>query len=235
MDLATALAVIGSLLLPQVVVADVLVLAGSPESVEARFPPGEFVEGRQLRLAAGEWVQVMADGKVRRLTGPGAWTFSAGQPVERTALEPVAAALKRTMSLGAVRGVIIRQSVPADVWAIDTSRDDTVCIEDAPHAVLWRPVSVGALRASIEDASNGEHGDFDWPAGKQTVAWPTDLIALKSGEYRIASGPHLRRIRMVMLGSTSNDLDLWRALAQGGCDTQLERLSATPPQPESAR
>jgi hypothetical protein len=209
-------------------VAAILVLAGSPASVEARYPPGALIDDGRVNLAAGEWIQILADGTVRRFTGPGALNARPAKPAERTALERVAAALRevamRRASLGAVRGGI-GPPTPADVWAVDTSSADTICVRGGSDVLLWRPQSKSAVRASIEEVSNSGRYVFTWPAGKETAPWPSAQVRPATGDYRIASGASPRQIRLVVLSSASDDLALWDALAQAQCYTQLERLS----------
>lgn len=200
--------------------AAILVLGASDPAVAARYHPGALIETGAVTLAAGEWLQVLFDGKSRRLTGPTGAKAAAAKPAERRILEGLQKAQARRIEFGAVRGGEGSER-PASPWLVDVGRSETVCVEAGSKPQLWRADASATLRASLEAGASGERRFFAWPAATPVVAWPAE-IPVKEGRYLFYDGlgaPRQLEVKVVAKGL--KDADLLAVLADRECLAQL--------------
>lgn len=209
--------------------AAVLVLGASGPGVAARYRPGAMVEAGTITLVAGEWISVLADGRVQRLSGPTSLRTAAAKPAERKMLESVASGLRRAQArqveFGVVRGGSVDQRA-ADPWMIDISRNDTVCVRNGVQPVLWRADANATLRMSLEDRESGARRFFTWRSGEASAVWP-EALAVRTGEFLISDSLGAsRQLRVVVVPEALQGGELLAELAEQECLTQLQGLAS---------
>jgi hypothetical protein len=209
--------------------AAVLVLGASGPGVAARYKPGAMVEAGSISLGAGEWLQVLVDGRAQRLNGPSSLKVAPPKPAERKMLETIASGLQRAQTrrieFGAVRGGTGDER-PGDPWMIDVSRNDTVCVQAGSQPVLWRADASATLRISIEDRESGTRRFFTWREGAATAAWPAEL-EVRTGDFLVSDSLGVsRQLRVIVAPEALKDAALLAELATQGCLTQLQGLAS---------
>jgi hypothetical protein len=210
--------------------AGVLILSASAPEVTARYRSGAIVDAGAIQLNPGEWLQVIVDGKTRRLSGPTSVQVKPSSALDTAVLQRISAAMDRNTSrhveFGAVRGAReVGSARPDDPWSIDISRSSVVCVTDPAKVMLWRPDPAGAMHASLEDLTNNERRYFDWPAGAAAASWPSEL-ALRGGAYifRDANGAS-KHIQIAVIDRNLKDAALLAGLAENDCWSQFGELA----------
>ena len=188
-----------------------------------------MVEAGNISLGAGEWLQVLVDGRAQRLNGPSSLKAAPAKPAERKMLETIASGLQRAQArrieFGVVRGGAGDEH-PGDPWMIDVSHNDTVCIQAGTIPVLWRADASATLRISIEDRESGARRFFTWREGAVTAAWPAELDA-RTGDFLVSDSLGAsRQLHMVVVPAALKDGALLAELAAQGCLTQLQGFAS---------
>ena len=177
------------------------------------YPVGkQLAPGAQVSLRAGDSLTVLGAAKALVLQGPGSFKIAAGGDMD---------AFSRSR-FSARRG----PPLPRGPWAIDVEQSGQVCAGAKQPISLWRSAADDEASVTITGA-NGKPVKLKWPAGSETLGWPSTL-PLKDGlTYRIAfagrSAPSEWKIASV--GALAMDRSATaEALLNRGCQAQLDLL-----------
>lgn len=217
-------------------IAGTLVLTASSPEVSSRYKPGTEISSGRIVLAAGEWVQVVSDGKILRIIGPKALNLNQTSKNEESLFARIKASLQPVWQrqeragpvFGVTRGISSSKLAP-DLWLINASRGGTVCFKSETPTKLWRPRHAAAETYTLTRA-DGAGQSFIWPAAADAVDWPTQL-PLKEGHY-VLRGPDkiARDIEMRWVGGNLSGPELLAVFGESGCMTQLERAATELPE-----
>lgn len=221
---AAAAALLIALQTPVTAQAAVLVLSASGPGVAVRYKPGAMVEAGTIMLAPGEWLQVLAEGRAQRLSGPTSLRAAAAKPAERKMLDAIASGLQRAqmrrVELGVVRGGVGDEH-PADPWMIDVGRNDIVCVQSGSRPILWRADASATVRMSLEDQGSGARRFFNWRVGATSTAWPEEL-EVRTGDFLITDSLGAsRQLHLIVVSEALKEGPLLAELADQGCLSQL--------------
>lgn len=204
--------------------ANVLVVRSSGPSAKG-YPPGRSLpDNARINLRAGDTLVVLDSRGTRTFRGPGAFSpATAVGPGTRT----VETANGRRARVGAVRSAgIVPNASPSTIWQVDVSQSSTTCLTGTNPVTLWRPEASQATTLIIA-GDRGVTRNVEWPAGRTTLAWPSDLPIADGAEYQLRTGAGAvpSRIRFRTLDSEPGDIQaVAEALIQAGCQEQLDLL-----------
>lgn len=208
--------------------ANVLVVRSTGPSAKS-YPAGRSLpDNANLTLRAGDTVVVLDSRGTRTFRGPGSFSAAtAAQAGTRT----VAAASGRRARVGAVRSAGIVPSSPTTIWHVDVTQSGTMCLANAADVMLWRAEASQPMTLAISGPGNVSR-TVEWPAGRATLAWPSDLPIANDAEYQLrAPGVAVpSRVRFKTLDARPADMTaVAEALIRNGCDEQLDLLIESAP------
>lgn len=207
--------------------ANVLVVRSSGPSASG-YPAGRsLADNARITLRGGDTLVVLDARGTRTFRGPGTFTPStAAAAGQRTAQ----AAGDRRARIGAVRSAGILPASPTTIWQVDVSQSGTICLANTSDVTLWRPDASQTATLAIS-GPRGAARTVEWPAGRTTMAWPSDL-PIAGGEYQLAQqGVAVpSRISFRTLNAAPSDMQgVAEALIRNGCQEQLDLLVDSAP------
>lgn len=206
--------------------ANVLVVRSSGPSAGS-YPAGRsLADNARITLRGGDTLVVLDARGTRTFRGPG--TFSPSTAA--AAGQRTAQAGDRRARIGAVRSAGILPATPTTIWQVDVSQSGTVCLANTSDVTLWRPDASQTASLAIS-GPRGAARTVEWPAGRTTLAWPSDL-PIASGEYQLAQqGVAVpTRISFRPLNAAPSDMQgVAEALIRNGCQEQLDLLVDSAP------
>ncbi|HET9810987.1 MAG TPA: hypothetical protein VFP53_04745 [Sphingomicrobium sp.] len=205
---------------PSASLATVLVVRAAGPSAKI-YPPGKALpESAKIKLQPGDSLMLLNTSGSRMLRGPGTFSVAGG--------EGLTAAANRRARFSAMRSGETRLN--PSPWNVDITQSGKVCVANAGKLTLWRPIAEDAIKLTIR--GNGSEQTLDWPAGKDTIAWPASMAVAGGTEYQLsqAASGDMARVTFVTLGSAPGDsISTAQSLIANGCDNQLDVLvEATP-------
>lgn len=208
--------------------ANVLVVRSSGPSAGS-YPAGRsLADNARITLRGGDTLVVLDARGTRTFRGPGTFSPStAAAAGQRTAQ----ASGNTRARIGAVRSAGILPVTPTTIWQVDVSQGGTVCLANTSDVTLWRPDASQTATLSIS-GPRGAPRTVEWPAGRTTLAWPSDLPIAGGGEYQLAQqGVAVpTRISFRPLNAAPSDMQgVAEALIRNGCQEQLDLLVDSAP------
>ena len=197
-------------------VATVLVVRASGPSAKV-YPPGKALpDNAKVKLQPGDSVILLNTNGSKTLRGPGTFAVAA-------AGGGLSTAANRRARFSAMRsGDIPLNPSP---WNLDVTQSGKLCVANPAGLTLWRPQKDDAIKLTIR--GGGTEQTLDWPAGKDTVSWPTNLPVTSGAEYQLSQpdGGDTARVTFVMLaGQPKDNVGTAQSLIANGCDNQLDVL-----------
>lgn len=197
--------------------ATVLVVRAAGPSAKV-YPPGKALpESAKVQLQPGDSLMLLNTNGARTLRGPGTFAVAASGG------EALTAAANRRARFSAMRsGEIPLNPSP---WNLDITQSGKICVADASKLTLWRPQKDDAIKLTIK--GGGAEQTIDWPAGKDTIAWPSALPVTSGAEYQLAQpdGGDMARVTFVTLANPPGDtVGTAQSLIANGCNNQLDVL-----------
>lgn len=194
------------------IAAKQIVVRSSGPSAKA-YPVGkQLAAGAQVSLRAGDMLTVLGPTKAMVLQGPGSFKVAAAadsDPFNRS-------------RFSARRG----PPLPRGPWAIDVEQTGPVCAGAKQPISLWRSESEQESSVTIAGAT-GKPVTVKWPAGKESLSWPSAL-PLKDGlTYRIKVTGRATptQWKIASLSSLAMDrLATAEVLLSRGCQAQVDLL-----------
>jgi len=186
------------------------------------YPRGKALPDQaRIKLERGDSVMLLNTGGTRTLRGPG--TFALAE----IASNPSRSAARRGRT-GALRsgGIALNPSA----WNLDITQSGKLCVLNPAQLSLWRPDSETPIKLTIR--GNGAEQTVDWPAGKDTIAWPTSLPISTGAEYQLshAETGDTARVTFVTVSNPPKDqVGTAQTLIANGCENQLDVLIETSP------
>lgn len=210
--------------------ADLVVVASSDPGLA----PGSVVKSDAvLKIPAGASVTLISGtGKTVTLKGPhsgppGTVGDGAGSADLIASLSGLLkGSEKETGALGTMRAMA-PPAPPTDPWVIDVGQSGDHCVAAAGPAMLWRGSGSQARVVSIIDLKDNSQFDADWPAGAETLAWPSKVPLADGGRYLArmkgsATATRLTVHRVPAQLPTDAHRAAW--MADKGCRLQARRL-----------
>jgi hypothetical protein len=201
-------------------VATVLVVRASGPSAKI-YPPGKALpDSAKVKLQPGDSVMLLNTSGSKMLRGPGTFAVAGS--------DGLAAAGNRRARMSAMRSGDI--PLNPDPWNLDITQSGKLCVANASKLTLWRPQKEDAIRLTIR--GGGAEQTIDWPAGKDTVAWPAALPVTSGAEYQLSQpdGGDTARVTFVTIASPLGDsIATAQSLIANGCDNQLDVLVEVSP------
>ena len=197
-------------------VATVLVVRASGPSAKV-YPPGKALpDNAKVKLQPGDSVILLNTNGSKTLRGPGTFAVAA-------AGGGLSTAANRRARFSAMRsGDIPLNPSP---WNLDVTQSGKLCVANPAGLTLWRPQKDDAIKLTIR--GGGTEQTLDWPAGKDTVSWPTNLPVTSGAESQLSqpNGGDTARVTFVMLaGQPKDNVGTAQSLIANGCDNQLDVL-----------
>lgn len=197
-------------------VATVLVVRAAGPSAKV-YPPGKALpEGAKVQLQQGDSLMLLNPTGARTLRGPG--TFPIG-----SSSEGLAAAANRRARFSAMRSADI--PLNPSPWNLDVTQSGKLCVASPSKLTLWRPQKDDAVKLTI--SGGGAERTIDWPAGKDTIAWPATLPITAGAEYQLSqsdSGDTARVTFVTLASAPSDTVATAQSLIANGCTNQLDVL-----------
>ncbi|MGZ8335504.1 MAG: hypothetical protein ACXWU1_02445 [Allosphingosinicella sp.] len=206
--------------------ASVLVVRSSGPSAKA-YPPGRSLpDNTRIVLRRGDTLTVLDARGTRTFRGPGRYNPSVAPP---RGDPPAVASASFRPRVASVRSAFYVPGNVADIWQVDAATGGTHCLAAPGAPTLWRADPSRAATVNITGA-NGASRTVAWPAGEQTMAWPTDLAVADRSEYRLrdpaVAVPTTIRFRRLSQ-APANVPAVAAALIAAGCQEQLDLLVDT--------
>ncbi len=209
--------------------AHVLVVRATGPSAKA-YPAGRSLpDNARLQLRAGDTLVILSPRGTRTFRGPGTFSASAAAP---TGPQTVQTNNGRRARIGAVRNAgIVPTATPTSIWDVDASQSGTTCLAASSGVRLWRADASQAATLNVS-GPNRSSAQVNWPAGANTLSWPTTVPIVSGGEYQLSlsGSPVPARIRVRTLNSRPADIQaVAEALIRNECREQLDLLVDTAP------
>jgi len=202
-------------------VATVLVVRAAGPSAKV-YPPGKALpDAAKIQLQPGDSVMLLNTNGARTLRGPGTFAVAGGGG-------GAAANANRRARFSAMRSGDV--ALNPDPWNLDITQSGKLCVANSGKLTLWRPQKDDAIKLTIR--GGGSEQTLEWPAGKDTIAWPTALPVTSGSEYQLsqADSGDTARVTFVTLDNPPNDsVGTAQSLIANGCDNQLDVLVETSP------
>lgn len=208
--------------------ANVLVVRSSGPSASS-YPAGRSLpDSARITLRGGDTLVVLDARGTRTFRGPG--TFSpataaaAGNRTTQTAPD-------RRARIGAVRSAGILPASPTTIWQVDVSQGGTVCLANTSDVTLWRPDSSQTASLAVS-GPGGAARTLQWPAGRATLTWPSDLPISGGAPYQLRQDGVAvpTTITFRPLNAAPGDMQsVAEALIRNGCQEQLDLLVDSAP------
>lgn len=208
--------------------ADVLVVRSSGPSASA-YPAGRsLADTTRIALRSGDTLVVLDARGTRTYRGPGNFTAAAApQQGVRTA-----EANGRRARIGAVRSAGYVASSPTTIWHVDVSQSGNMCLASTSNVMLWRPEASQTATLSIS-GPGGAMRNVQWPAGRTSVAWPSDLQIANGAAYQLRQSgspvPSTITFRTLDSAPGADMPSIAGALIRHGCQEQLDLLIDSAP------
>jgi len=201
-------------------VATVLVVRAAGPSAKL-YPRGKALpDSAKIQLQSGDSVMLLKPDGTRTLRGPGTFALaSTGAPAN---------AANRRARFSALRSGAVRLN--PSPWNLDVTQSGKLCVATANTLNLWRPEAESAIQMTVK-GSGVEH-TIDWPAGKDTVAWPASLPVTSGAEYQLSqpeSGDSARVTFVTVTNPPSDPIGTAQTLIANGCENQLDVLVEASP------
>lgn len=205
-------------------------------STAPTFAPGKMVAaGASIDLPKGAQVTLVSEsGQMVTLkgprSGPAGATATKGKDgnLVKALSRLVSSGGKETEALGAMRSAG-GTSGPGSPWMVNIGRSGKVCVAAGKGPELWRSDSASEVTLTLKGLKGGGKVSLPWPAGSQTLAWPS-AVALKDGAsymVRIKGSPTARRLTVHLVpGTLPSDAHRAVWMAEKGCKRQAKRLLA---------
>jgi hypothetical protein len=197
-------------------IATVLVVRAQGPSAKV-YPPGKALpETAKIELQPGDSVMLLNTNGAKMLRGPGTFAVASSG-------EGLAAAANRRARFSSMRSAGV--PVNPSPWNLDITQSGKLCVANPAKLTLWRPTKDDEMKLTIK--GGGSEETIDWPAGKDTVAWPTALPVTSGLEYELSQpdGGDMARVTFVTLASPPNDnISTAQSLIANGCNNQLDVL-----------
>lgn len=201
-------------------VATVLVVRASGPSAKI-YPPGKALpDSAKVKLQAGDSVMLLNTGGSKMLRGPGTFAVAGS--------DGLAAAGNRRARMSAMRSGDI--PLNPDPWNLDITQSGKLCVANTSKLTLWRPQKEDAIKLTIR--GGGAEQTLDWPAGKDTIAWPASLPVTSGAEYQLSQpdGGDTARVTFVTIANPPSDsIATAQSLIANGCENQLDVLVEVSP------
>ena len=181
------------------------------------YPPGKALpESAKIQLQPGDSVMLLNTNGARTLRGPGTFTVAASG-------EGLAEAANRRARVSSMRS----SEVPLNPspWNLDITQSGKLCVANPSHLTLWRPQKDDEIKLTIR--GGGSEQTLDWPAGKDTMAWPASLPVTTGAEYQLSqpnSGDMARVTFVTLVNPPADSIGTAQSLIANGCDNQLDVL-----------
>lgn len=202
-------------------VATVLVVRAAGPSSKV-YPPGKALsESAKIQLQPGDSVMLLNTNGARTIRGPG--TFAVGAPGDNLA----AAANRRARTSAMRSGDVPLNPSP---WNLDITQSGKICVAKPGALTLWRPQKDDEIKVTIR--GNGAEQTIDWPAGKDTMTWPSALPISSGAEYQLSqtgSGDTARVTFVTLASAPADNIGAAQSLIANGCDNQLDVLVEASP------
>jgi hypothetical protein len=196
--------------------ATVLVVRAAGPSAKV-YPPGKALpESAKIQLQPGDSVMLLNTNGARTLRGPGTFTVAASG-------EGLAEAANRRARVSSMRS----SEVPLNPspWNLDITQSGKLCVANPSHLTLWRPQKDDEIKLTIR--GGGSEQTLDWPAGRDTIAWPASLPVTTGAEYQLSqpdSGDMARVTFVTLVNPPADSIGTAQSLIANGCDNQLDVL-----------
>lgn len=215
--IATVASAVFALAVSSASIATVLVVRAAGPSAKV-YPPGKALpESAKIQLQSGDSVMLLNTNGAKTLRGPGTFAVAAASG------EGLAAAANRRARFSAMRsGEVPLNPSP---WNLDITQSGKICVADSSKLTLWRPTKEDAIKLTIK--GSGSEQTLDWPAGKDTMAWPASLPITSGSEYQLTQpdSGDMARVTFVTLANPPADrVGTAQSLIANGCNSQLDVL-----------
>ena len=197
-------------------VATVLVVRASGPSAKV-YPPGKALpDNAKVQLKPGDSVILLNPNGSKTLRGPG--TFAVA-----SAAGDLSSAANRRARFSAMRsGDIPLNPSP---WNLDVTQSGKLCVANPAGLTLWRPQKDDSIKLTIRGSGNEQ--TVEWPAGAETLLWPSTLPVTGGAEYQLSqpdSGDTARVTFVVLASQPKDNVGTAQSLIANGCDNQLDVL-----------
>lgn len=200
-------------------VATALVVRAAGPSAKI-YPPGKALpENAKIQLKPGDSVMLLNTNGAKTLRGPGTFAVAAAGG---------AANANRRARFSAMRAGELPMN--PDPWNLDITQSGKLCIANANKLTLWRPMKDDPIKLTIR--GGGGEQTVDWPAGTDTIAWPSSLPVTSGAEYQISqaeTGDTARVTFVTLTNPPSDSVGVAQSLIANGCENQLDVLVETSP------
>lgn len=202
-------------------VATVLVVRAAGPSAKL-YPRGKALpDSAKIQLQPGDSVMLLKPDGTRTLRGPGTFSLaSSGGGQANTA--------NRRARFSALRSGAVRLN--PSPWNLDVTQSGKLCVVSADKLNLWRPEADSAVQLTVR--GGGVEQTIDFPAGKDTVAWPASLPITSGAEYQLSqaeSGDTARVTFVTVSNPPSDPVGTAQTLIANGCENQLDVLVEASP------
>lgn len=197
-------------------VATVLVVRANGPSAKI-YPPGKALpDSAKIKLQPGDSVMLLNTNGAKTLRGPGTFAVAGSG-------DGLAAAGNRRARMSAMRS----SEVPLNPspWNVDITQSGKVCVTNPNQLTLWRPTAEDPITLTIR--GGGSEQTLNWPAGKDTISWPTALPVRSEAEYQLSQSGSgdTARVTFVTIGNPAGDsIATAQSLIANGCENQLDVL-----------
>ncbi|MFP5328917.1 MAG: hypothetical protein ACLGHC_02100 [Alphaproteobacteria bacterium] len=200
-------------------VATTLVVRASGPSAKV-YPPGKALpENAKIQLKPGDSVMLLNTNGAKTLRGPGTFAVAAAGG---------GAATNRRARFSAMRSGELPMN--PDPWNLDITQSGKLCVANAGKLTLWRPMKDDPIKLTIR--GGGGEQTIDWPAGSDTLPWPSALPITSGAEYQISqadTGDSARVTFVTLVNPPSDSVAIAQSLIANGCENQLDVLVETSP------
>lgn len=175
----------------------------------------------KIQLQPGDSVMLLKPDGTRTLRGPGTFALAAGG-------SGGGKAINRRARFSALRSGAVRLN--PSPWNLDVTQSGKLCVVTASKPTLWRPEAEAAMQLTVK--GRGFEQTIDWPAGKDTVPWPSSLPVLTGAEYQLSqpdSGDSARVTFVTVSDPPSDPIGTAQTLIANGCENQLDVLVEASP------
>ncbi len=187
------------------------------------FPRGKALsDSAKIQLQPGDSVMLLKSGGTRTLRGPGTFAVAAATGTGG------GNAINRRARFSALRSGAVRLN--PSPWNLDVTQSGKLCVVSANKLTLWRPDADSEIQLTVK--GRGLEHTIDWPAGKDTVAWPATLPVSGGAEYQLSqadSGDTAHVTFVTVTNPPSDPVGTAQTLIANGCENQLDVLVEASP------
>lgn len=211
--------------------AELLIL----DSTQADLPEGGIIDAAaMLSIAAGASLTLVDEaGRKFTLKGPYSGVPGTAEPTAAGGFgSRMVAALSRLIvgmpvdrsKLGITRGT--GGAMSDDIWMLSVSTQGDYCVRTDIPTRLWRPQADAAADLSIKRLRQ-TWVRAEWPAGQETLAWPSGVELADNTTYLVRLGPGLavKKLTVHLLPSDlASDFHRVAWMSETGCLRQAQLL-----------